>query len=54
MLDKTVLADEDKSIIRMHYIEGKTFNYIADILGYAESTIKYRHQKALLKIGKVL
>ena len=54
LLEKTVLSDEDKSLIKMHYLEGKNFNYIADILGYAESTIKYRHKMALLKIGKVL
>ncbi len=54
LLDKTTLTDEDKLMIRMHYIEGKNFNYIADILGYAESTIKYRHHLALVKIGKIL
>ena len=54
MLDKTTLNDEDKALIRMHYLEGKNFCFIADILGYAESTIKYRHHMALVKIGKVL
>lgn len=54
LLDKSTLTDEDKLLIRMHYIEGKNFNFIADILGYAESTIKYRHHLALVKIGKIL
>lgn len=54
MLDSVTLSKEDKSLIRLHYIEQKDFRYIADILGYAESTIKYRHKKALQKISRIL
>ena len=54
MLDKSTLSDEDKTLIRLHYIEGKNFCFIADVLGYAESTIKYRHHMALVKISKIL
>lgn len=54
MLDKSTLSEEDKYIIRTHYLEEKDFRFIADFLGYSESTIKYRHKKALLKIGKIL
>lgn len=54
LLDRSTLSDEDKILIRMHYIERKTLTYIADMFGYAESTIKYRHRMALIKIGEIL
>ena len=54
LLDRSTLSYEDKQLIRMHYIEGKNLTFIADIFGYAESTIKYRHRMALIKLSKIL
>lgn len=54
LLDKTTLSDEDKNLLKLHYIQGKDFRYIGDMLGYSESTIKRRHKKALVKISKLL
>lgn len=54
LLDKTTLSDEDKHLLKLHYIQGKDFRYIGDMLGYSESTIKRRHKKALVKISKLL
>ena len=54
LLDACVLTDEDKEMLRMHYLQGKDFRYIGDMLGFAESTIKKRHRKALKKLSKVL
>lgn len=54
LLDASTLTDEDKEILRLHYLKGKDFRYIGDTLGYAEVTIKKRHAKALAKLSKLL
>ena len=54
LLEACTLTEEDKEILRMHYLHGKDFRYIGDILGFSESTIKKRHRKALQKLNKVL
>lgn len=54
LIDNCVLSDEDREILRMHYLQGKDFRYIGDTLGFSESTIKKRHKKALQKLNKLL
>ena len=54
LLEACMLTEEDKEILRMHYLHGKDFRYIGDTLGFSESTIKKRHRKALQKLNKVL
>lgn len=54
ILNKTILSDDEKNLLVLHYLENKDFNYIADMLGYSESTIKRKHKKALNKIAKIL
>ena len=54
LLDACTLTDEDKELLRMHYLQGKDFRYIGDMLGFAESTVKKRHHKALQKLNKIL
>ena len=49
-----MLTEEDKEILRMHYLHGKDFRYIGDTLGFSESTIKKRHRKALQKLNHIL
>lgn len=49
-----MLSDEDKTILRMYYIDEKQMSYIADILGLSEVTVKKKHRKALLKIGELI
>lgn len=51
LLAMSTISEEDKQILRMHYLECKDFKYIGDILGYAEVTIKKRHIKALKKLS---
>jgi len=53
LLNESTLSDEDKEILRLHYLKGKDFRYIGDTLGYAEITIKKRHVKALSKLSKL-
>lgn len=53
LLERSTLTDEDKELLRLHYLKGKDFRYIGDTLGYAEVTIKKRHAKALSKLNKL-
>ena len=54
ILENCTLCDEDKEMLRLHYLKGKDFRYIGDVLGYSERTIKERHKEALRKIACVL
>lgn len=54
LLEACTLSDEDKEILKMHYLQQKDFRFIGDTLGFSESTIKKRHKKALQKLNKVL
>ena len=52
LINEVVLSEEEKQILLLHYREQKTLLYIADILGMSEATIKRKHKRLLLKIGK--
>lgn len=54
VLNSCILTDEEKELMRLHYLKGKDFRYIADTLGFSESTIKRKHRKILVKIGNLL
>ena len=54
LLDASTLSDEDKLIMKLHYLQDKNFGYIADELGYSEETIKLRHRKAIMKLSQLL
>ena len=54
LLNKSTISDEDKLLLELHYIQGKDFRYIGDMLGYSESTIKKRHRKILKKLSRLL
>lgn len=51
LLNRSTLSNEDKQILSLHYLDDKDFRYVADLLGYSESTIKKRHAKALEKLN---
>lgn len=53
MID-SLLEENERKIITMHYIEHKSLGYIADELGYAYSTIKEKHKKAIQKISYLI
>lgn len=53
LLEHTMLSDEEKQILRLHYKDQKSLSCIADELGLSEVTVKKKHRKILLKIGKM-
>ena len=48
-----MLSEEERQILWLYYKDHKSLTYIADILGMSESTIKRKHKKLLMKIGKL-
>ena len=54
LLNRCILSENDKHILREHYLHEKSFVAIALEMGYSEDTIKHRHQKILKKIKKLL
>lgn len=53
LIERTMLNEEEREIVRLRYKEGKTLSYIADVMGLSESSIKKKHSKILRKIGKM-
>ena len=53
LLRVSMLSDEDKELLRLYYINGKNFAFVADTLGYSEAYIKKRHKAAILKLNKL-
>lgn len=53
LLENCILTDEDKTLMRLHYLNGKDFRFIGDLPGFSESTIKRRHKKILQKLNKM-
>lgn len=53
LLNKLILSDEERNILILHYKEQKPLVYIADVLGMSESTVKRKHKKLLMKVGKL-
>lgn len=54
LLERTMLSTEEKQILILYYKEQKTLTYITDFLGMSEITVKRKHKKSLMKIGKML
>ena len=54
LIDNLMISEEDKTIMRLHYLDDKNFAFIADYLGYSESWIKKRHLRILRKVTKLL
>lgn len=53
LLEQSMLSEEEKNIIWMHYKEQKPLSCIADELGVSDATMFRKHAKALKKIGKL-
>ena len=53
LMEQTMLSEEEKKILLMHYKDKKSLTYIADELGMSEATVKRKHRKMLMKLGSV-
>lgn len=54
LLERCVLTDDEKYILRQHYLHGKSFVAISLDMNYSEDAIKHKHQKILKKIKRLL
>lgn len=54
LMEQTMLSDEEKKILWMHYKEKKTLQCIADEIGLSEIAVKKKHRKMLMKIGRMI
>jgi DNA-directed RNA polymerase specialized sigma24 family protein len=54
LLERCILTDDEKFLLREHYLRGRSFQSIAMHMGYSEDSIKHKHQKVLKKIKKLL
>lgn len=50
VLDTIPLSNIDRSIMELRYIKRHDLNYIADTLGFSESTIRRRHRNILKRL----
>lgn len=54
LLESCMLTDVEKSILRLHYQQGKDLAFIGDELGFSELTIKRKHRQILSKISHMV
>lgn len=54
LINRMMLSDEEEQMMRMYYMKHKTFNEIADELGYSEVGIAKMHQRIIKKIRKYI
>lgn len=54
ILEDCAITEIDRNIIIMHYVDGYSFDFIADSLGYSVSAIKKKHKRILDKISKIV
>ena len=54
LLEESMLSDLEKQIMNMFYVENKSIDYIADVLGYSPQGIKKIHKRILNKLESLL
>ena len=54
LIDRMMLSEQEEQMMRLYYIKHKTFNQIADELGYSEVGIARMHQRIIKKIRKYI
>lgn len=54
LLENSMLSDKEKRLMQMYYIERKSFDYIADELGYSKAGVIKMHQRILKRIEALI
>lgn len=49
-LDSIPLSDIDRELMMLRYFKRHNFNYIADTLGFSESTVRKRHKNIIRRL----
>ena len=53
-IDAANIGETNRRILRMRYIDGRCFAYIAAELGFSESQIYRRHKAAMVILSAIL
>jgi RNA polymerase sigma factor (sigma-70 family) len=54
LLDASILSDEEKEIVFLHYVKKKPLDWIADTLGISYAKIRRRHYQAITSLADML
>lgn len=54
VLEDSMLSEVEKQMMKMYYLEQKSFDFIADELGYSQAGILRMHKRALKKIESLI
>lgn len=54
LINESMLNDVEKSMMNMYYVDNKTIEYIADVLGYSPQGIIKMHKRILNKLETLL
>ena len=54
LLDEIILTENEKKMMILYYVEGKSIEYIADELGYSVQGISKMHKRILSKLESLL
>lgn len=54
ILEQAMLSEQEKELMRLYYIEKKSFAHIADGLGFSESGVIKKHKKILKIIANLI
>ena len=54
LIDRMMLSEHEEQMMRLYYMKHKTFNEIADELGYSEVGIARMHQRIIKKVRKYI
>lgn len=54
LLDEIILTENEKKMMILYYVEGKSIEYIADELGYSVQGISKMHKRILNKLESLL
>lgn len=54
LLEESMLNETEKQMMKMFYIENKSLDYIADVLGYTKQGISKMHKRILNKLESLL
>lgn len=54
VMNAAMFSEKERRILRLIYCEKKPLGFVADITGYAESTIRLKHRQMIERISEII
>lgn len=54
IIEDSMLSDVEKKMVIMYYIEKKSFDFIADEIGYSKAGVLKMHKRVLNKLSDLI